>query len=236
MKLGIMQPYFFPYLGYFSLIQNTDKFVFFDTPQYISHGWINRNRVLKQDGTPNYIIVPVQKSKRETAIKEMRINETIKWREKIYGQLTVYKKRAPYYNQTLEILHEILDKDYHEKLSVLNIESTKSICKYLGIEREFEVFSEMNLNIGEVRKPDEWALNITKSMGFDTYVNPPGGMSFFDREKYHEEGINLQFLQIRLKPYIQRIGHFEPGLSIIDVMMFCKNDEILDMLGEYDTL
>lgn len=236
MKIGIMQPYFFPYIGYFALIKYTDLFVFFDTPQYISHGWINRNRILNCDGEPTYITVPIKKAPRETPINEININTNMSWKEKIYGQLNVYKKKAPNFNTTMDFLHDLLDDIETEKLSYLNIYTLKNTCDYLGISREFFTFSEMDLNIAEVCSPDEWALNITKAMGIDTYVNPPGGQSFFDREKYEREGIKLEFLQSNLKKYVQRIGHFEPGLSIIDVMMFCKKDEILDMLDDYTIL
>lgn len=236
MKLGIMQPYFFPYLGYFSLIKYSDEFIFFDTPQYISHGWVNRNRVLKQDGTPNYIIVPIQKAKQETAIKDILISENANWQDKIYGQLTAYKKRAPRYKDTLDFLHSIIDQDYENNLSKLNIETTKAVCEYLGVDRKFEIFSGMNLEIEEVNMPDEWALNITKALGGDIYVNPPGGQSFFDKSKYDAANIELQFLKSNLRPYVQRIGRFEPGLSIIDAMMFCSPEEINDILDDYEII
>lgn len=236
MKLGIMQPYFFPYLGYYALIKYTDKFIFFDTPQYISHGWVNRNRILKQDGTPSYMIVPIRKAARETPICEIKINTDIKWKEKIYGQLTVYKKKAPRYAEIIELVHSIFDAEYGESLSELNIESIKKVCAFLGIEREFNLYSAMNLEIENVTSPDEWALNITKALGEEVYVNPPGGVHFFDRMKYKNAGITLEFLQVNLKPYLQKIGHFEEGLSIIDVMMFCSNQEILEMLEDYSVI
>jgi hypothetical protein len=233
MKIGIMQPYFFPYMGYFSLIKYVDRFVFFDTPQYINHGWVNRNRVLKQNGSSGYITVPVQKCHRDIAIKDIRISKNFDWREKIYGQLTVYKRRAPYYNNVIEFLHTVLDKDYNHSLANLNIETIKSVCRYLEVETVFDVFSEMDVNISEVSQADEWALEITNAIGGNIYVNLPGGVSFFDREKYIKQNIELQFLQSKLPPYIQRIGHFEKGLSIIDVMMFCNKKEISDMLNAF---
>ena len=97
----------------------------------------------------------------------------------------------------------------------------------------FDVFSEMDVNISEVSQADEWALEITNAIGGNIYVNLPGGVSFFDREKYIKQNIELQFLQSKLPPYIQRIGHFEKGLSIIDVMMFCNKKEISDMLNAF---
>ena len=231
-KLGIMQPYFFPYIGYFSLIDYCDEFIFFDTPQYISHGWVNRNRILKQGGKPSYITVPIVKAPRETAIKDIQISNQINWRERIFGQLAFYKKRAPYYRQVLGVIHEIIDREY-TSLSQLDIECTIRICRELGITTKFATFSAMHLPIDQVTAPDEWALNITKALGYKIYVNPPGGMTFFHREKYAQAEIELQFLKAELVPYVQRIGHFEPGLSIIDVMMYNSLEEIQALLHQY---
>ena len=226
-----MQPYFLPYIGYFSLIDYVDEFIFFDTPQYIYHGWVNRNRILKLNGI-NYITVPIKKSHRETPINEIQISENIKWREKIFGQLTVYKK-APHYKKVLNLLNEVLDENYFY-LSQLNITSTIKICEYLCIETPLKIFSEMNLAIAEVNEPDEWALNITKALNFDTYVNLPGGMNFFDADKYKLNNIKLEFIKNKINPYVQRIGYFEPNLSILDVMMFCDVEEIKNMLKDFE--
>lgn len=233
MKVGIMQPYFFPYIGYFSLINYVDEFIFFDTPQYIKHGWINRNRVLRQDGTPGYITVPIEKTARDTAIKDIKISNNIDWKKKIYGQLTVYKRKAPYYKDVLCFLHSIFDREYDNKLVDLNIEAIDAVCKCIGIDKKIKRYSQMNIKIAPVYQPDEWALNITKALGGDVYVNPPGGQVFFNKQKYKKQDIKLIFLQSNFQAYLQKIGHFEEGLSIIDVMMFCKGEEIRDMLFDF---
>lgn len=234
MKLGIMQPYFFPYIGYFSLIEYSDEFIFFDTPQYISHGWVNRNRILSQQNEPTYITVPIKKAPQETAVKDISIDNNSNWKEKIYGQLCVYKKRAPKYKHVIELVHEILDAQEWDNLSELNIYSTERVCKEIGIGCTFDVFSKMNLEIEKVKAPDEWALYITKALGGDVYVNPPGGKSFFNKEKYDDLDIELVFLESNLPTYIQRIGKWIQGLSIIDVMMFCENNEIKEMVGDFN--
>ena len=231
MKLGVMQPYLFPYIGYYSLINYVDEFIFFDTPQYIRKGWINRNRILKVDGEPDYFTVPIEKCMRETPINRVRINSNIRWDEKIMGQLTAYKKRAPFYNTVLDIVQDVFRDE--EMISSLCIKSIKKTCQYIGIDTPFKTFSEMDLQITDVKEPDEWALKITKATGHQIYVNPPGGMSFFDKEKYVEEGIELQFLEAELKKYNQRNGKFEPGLSIIDMMMFLEPEEIREQLQDY---
>lgn len=231
MKLGIMQPYFFPYIGYFSLINYCDKFVFFDTPQYIRKGWVNRNRFVRADGQVDYFTVPVEKCARETPINQVMIDNALPWKEKIYGQFTAYKKRAPFYNQVVELLRDVLETDV--KISDLSIESIVKASEYIGIDTSFETFSTMDLAIGEVQEADEWALQITKAMQYPIYVNPPGGKEFFHKEKYTNAGIELQFLAPELKQYNQKRGHFEPGLSIIDLMMFLSPEEIREMLKYY---
>ena len=233
MKVGIMQPYFMPYIGYFSLIKHTDKFILFDTVQFIRHGWIERNRILKQNGGWQYIQVPILKKEgRDTLIKDVLINNKENWKAKILAQLQHYKKIAPYYFKTVQLLKEIFSFEYEDIVS-LNRTSLQMLCEYLGINREIEVFSKMNLEIKPADAPDEWALNICSAIeGADEYWNPPGGMSFFDRTKYQEAGINLKFQSVDIEPYNQK-REFEPALSIIDVLMFNSIEEVNVMLDNY---
>jgi hypothetical protein len=236
MKVGIMQPYFLPYLGYFSLIKHTDKFILFDEVQFIKHGWIERNRILKPQSGWQYIAVPLVKHSRDIKIKDIQINNTNDWRKTIFAQLEHYKKRAPYYNNTINILNEALDINTDSIVKV-NENTLKAVCNYLGINLNVEVFSEMNLIIDEVNAPDEWALNICKSMGdVDEYWNPEGGLEFFDCKKYENEGIKINFLKMNLQKYPQRRTEFEAGLSIIDIMMFNEPGKINEMLDDFNLI
>lgn len=229
MKVAIMQPYLFPYIGYFSLIKNTNHFVFFDTPQYIRKGWINRNRILGTNGKGVYFTVPVEKCSRETSIKNVKISYNENWEEKWMGQLTFYKKRAPYYSSIIQLVQDVMNSNT-QYISELAINSVVKTCQYLGINIVYDVYSQMNLSAFEVGAPDEWALYITKEMKYDTYVNPPGGKSFFDAGKYQKENIELEFLTQEIQEYNQRVKEFVPALSILDVMMFCTPKEIVDMM------
>lgn len=236
MKLAIMQPYFLPYLGYFSLIKHTDEFILFDTVQFIRHGWIERNRILKPSDGWQYIMVPLKKYSRETIIKDIEINNDQQWKEKILAQLQHYKKQAPYFSNVIDILNEIFSKEYATIVD-LNLASLKTVCNYLGINTPIQVFSLMNIDIEPANAPDEWALNICKALGnVDEYWNPPGGQSFFDRKKYENAGINLKFHSAILTDYDQKRNVFEPGLSILDVMMFNSIEEINKMLDNYELL
>ena len=232
MKIAIMQPYLFPYIGYFSLIKNTNHFVFFDTPQYIRKGWINRNRILAGNGKDIYFTVPIEKCPRETAIKDVKIAFNDNWKEKLIGQLTIYKKRAPYYVQVMELIQNIINQD-KKYISELAIDSIIKTCDFLGMNIQYDIYSQMKMPPFEVKEPDEWALYITKEMGYDTYVNPPGGKAFFDRHKYEQANIELQFLTQEIQSYNQRVKEFIPGLSIIDIMMFCAPSEIIKMMNSF---
>lgn len=231
MKIAIMQPYLFPYIGYFSLIKNTDYFVFFDTPQYIRKGWINRNRILSTNGDVTYFTVPIQKADRNTPINKSVISYNYDWKVKILGQLNIYKK-APNYDKVINLVNDVFNTDTM-LISDLAIKSIVKTCEYLDIDIKYDIFSKMNLALPEVKEPDEWALYITKELGYNTYINPPGGMSFFNREKYQINDVDLQFLVQEIIPYRQNREVFIPALSMIDVMMFCSCNEINEMLCKY---
>ena len=112
--LSLMQPYFFPYIGYFSLIKKSDFFIFFDTPQYERSSWMNRNRIRHPNPTEesNYIMAQLAKAHYTTALNKREITKTFDWRNKFFGQLEVYKKNAPYYHSTIEMLNESLKINY----------------------------------------------------------------------------------------------------------------------------
>jgi hypothetical protein len=234
MKISIMQPYFFPYLGYFSLIKNTDEFILLDSVQFMRHGWIERNRILKQGESWLYIKVPLKKHHQKTLIKDIRIDNEKNWQSTILSQLEIYKKIAPCYSEVTELISEVFKKNY-DCIADLNETALKAVCDYLGFKCSIKVFSKMGIEIEKPTNADEWALNICKKLGnIGEYCNPPGGKEFFDRSKYEKEGIELKFQNVILKEYNQGKRVFEPGLSIIDVMMFNSPKEINKMLNNYE--
>lgn len=231
MRAGIMQPYFLPYLGYYRLIRQVDRYIFFDTAQYIYHGWVNRNRILKPGGADwQYIQVPVKKHAQTDAIKDVLVDDTKPWRERIFGQIAHYKKRAPFYRAAVALLREALAQDF-VSIADVDVAMDRAVCAYLGITTPMERFSEMHLAIDPPQAPDEWALEICRALGgVDEYWNAPGGAAFFDPAKYEAAGIKLHFLDVPLPPYQQMKGTFLPGLSVLDAMMFCAPEEIVAML------
>jgi hypothetical protein len=219
MRLGIMQPYFFPYIGYFDLIYRTDRWVVFDTAQYIRHGWVNRNRILHPNEGWLYITVPTKSHHRDTPINRIRIREDGRWRDTIRGQLTHYTNKAPYFDPVFDLVSSCLN-DSQGSLARLNVRSLSRVCEYLDIPFRHSLFSEMDLDLGPIEAPGDWALRIAEAMGATEYVNPPGGADLFDRSKFETAGIRLTIQQPVDFVYPCDGYEYEPNLSIVDVLMW----------------
>lgn len=232
MKLAIMQPYFLPYLGYYSLIKYADRFVLFDTAQFMRHGWIERNRILKPAEGWQYISVPVDRESMRSPIKEVHIRNDPDWKARIFRQLEHYKKRAPFYPSVIGLLDEALDERF-TSITRLNHRVLAVTCEYLGIHRDIAVLSDMGLKITEPVAPGEWALRISQALGASEYVNPPGGVELFDQEQYRSAGVPIVFLKNNLGRYDQKRTAFEPGLSIVDVLMFNDPESANKLIDDY---
>jgi len=232
MKLGIMQPYFFPHLGYFDLINLTDHWVVFDTAQFVRHGWMNRNRILHPKEGWQYITMPVNKHSRDTAVKDIKVSKDPKCRSRILGQIQHYQKKAPYFRQTHQLVEEVLAVD-ESSLSRLNATILGRICSYLEISFEYEFFSEMSMSLGPVEGPGDWALRIAEALGVTEYVNPPGGARLFDPSKFESLGIKLTIRNLPFMEYTCGNQEFIPGLSIIDVLMWNPPDKVHDYLQKH---
>lgn len=236
MKLGIMQPYFFPYIGYFQLINAVDQWIVFDFVQHMRHHWVNRNRILHPVADWQYITAPLQKHPREILIKDVLVLSGHEWRRKIIAQLEHYRKKAPFFTETMDMVNDCLFSAEADTLhlSRINTAILKKVCLRLNIKFDYAIFSEMDLQIGEISDPGKWALNISERLGADEYLNPPGGREIFDPSKFKEKGIQLKFLTPRINEYSQNGYQFVPGLSIIDVLMWNSKDEVKAMLGQYE--
>jgi len=232
MKLAIMQPYFLPYVGYFQLINSVDKWVVFDSIQYIRRGWVNRNRIL----SPNiekqwqYISVPIIAQKRNAFINHTIINNEINWHAEIFGKLTYYKQiGAPYYSDVTQLVQKSFDHKF-KYLSHLNIELLRSICQYLDIPFDYSICSEQDYDFSEVNGAGDWALEIARQSNADEYINPVGGHSLFNRERFNDAGIRLSFLSTSDFEYHQSKREFVSSLSILDIMMFNSKSQIQSIL------
>jgi hypothetical protein len=237
MTLGIMQPYFFPYIGYWQLIKASDEFILFDDVQYIRHGWINRNRIIKPKEGWIYITVPLKKHSREDVIKNISASDNVNWSDVLFNPLKTYEKTAPFYSETLYIIGNILKKiNDNEIKSITKINHTiiAELCSYLNINTKITVSSHHNFDYYSVNGAGDWALEISKQKKASAYINPISGRELFDKEKFSSNGINILFLKPQEITYNQKRKTFEPWLSIIDVLMFNGREETIKFLNYYD--
>jgi hypothetical protein len=226
-KIGIMQPYFFPYTGHFSLIAQTDQWVIFDETQFTPKSWMNRNRVLHPNSGWNWIVAPLANSSIHIKIKDAQVLNIEQARISTLGKLTHYRKKAPFYKKVIEIVEDCFALTANEKSLVqLNTRSLKNVCNYLEIPFNYKICSELNINFPSIMNPDDWALVICESQGYSKYINPVGGRNIFDLQKYHAASIEVKFLETQSLVYTPKGYQFEKDLSILDALMWLPPIEI----------
>ncbi|KMY29631.1 hypothetical protein ACZ11_21315 [Lysinibacillus xylanilyticus] len=235
MRVALMQPYFFPYVGYFQLINSVDEFVIFDNAQYIKKSWITRNRILNEHKESSFINVPIIKAPRETKIKDILINKNIDWQEKLFNQLFYYKQ-APYFNYVLDFLNGSLPNNNYDNLSEINTLLLRKTCELLNIRTKITILSKKFPTIEYANTADEWGVKVSKALNASTYINAIGGKDFYDKEKYRDNGLDIHFIKPNLSPYKQFKKHFIPGLSIIDIMMFNSIEVIQKMFADFEEI
>ncbi len=230
MKLAIIQPYFFPYLGYFQLVGAVDKVIFFDDVNYIKSGWINRNRILINNEV-NYFTIPVLKASSNKFIREIEFELIPNEKERLLNKIRLAYSRAPFFDKVIKVLECVLSYEVNH-ISELAIASIKECCSYLNIKMEYSTSSETHSGNRGLFKTDR-LVDICTSEGANTYINPKGGKSLYSSIPFLDKGIKLKFLNPHIPEYNQFEKHYIPDLSILDVMMFCSIADIQLMLKEY---
>lgn len=224
LKVAIMQPYFFPSLGYYRLVAASDIFVFLDDVNYIKGGWVNRNRIL-MNGAPIYITVPLRGASSNKQIKDICLAGNLK---KILRSIEVAYGRTPQFDAVYPLIKEILMMGY-DSISELAVSTIRMVFDYLNLKREFKISS---LDFPE-SKPLEKAdrlIDVTHKCGGDILINRPGGRNIYDPDYFYEKGITLCFQDDGFISYPQSNHDFIPNLSVIDALMHNSKDEVCNLL------
>lgn len=231
-KLAVMQPYFFPYLGYWQLIHAVDRFVIYDDVNFIKGGWINRNRILI-NGKPTYLTAPLRKASPNRRICDLSLMPSALWRDKLVRSVETTYRKAPFFWQTFPVI-EGLARCNHTSLSEYLAHGITTLSRFMGITTELVLTSRGYGN--DHLSGQERILDICRKDGAEVYVNPEGGQELYDAAVFANAGIRLCFLKMRARPYPQRSPGFVPNLSIIDALMELGPDEITRYLEEFDLL
>ena len=232
MKVGIMQPYLFPYLGYFQLINAVDTFVIYDDVQYIKNGWINRNRI-QLNGKEILFTFGIKRDSSKKNINERFYSEKTfeSTKDNFFKTITLAYKKAPFFSETNELINKIFT---FASLNVaeFNTNSLKMICHHIGIDTKFLLSSEFQKD--NTKKSQDRVIEINKLLDSDCYINLIGGIELYSPDVFMNQGIPLKFIGMNDVKYPQFNEKFIPSLSIIDVLMCNSKKNVVEhLINEY---
>lgn len=230
MKLGIMQPYFMPYIGYWQLINAVDKYVIYDDVNFIKGGWINRNKILI-NGHPQYFNVPMLGASVHKKINEIAVNNDVRLVEKNLRMIEGAYKKAPYYAEVYPLVESIL-RYKADNIAEYNGYSLKILGEYLGITTEL-IFSS-KLEKDNSLKAQDKVIHICELLEATEYYNAIGGKELYSAADFKKKGIELKFLRSDNIQYEQFGGEFQENLSILDVIMFNDRETVHQLLDCYE--
>lgn len=223
-----MQPYFFPYIGYWQLINAVDTFVIYDNIQFTKKGWIRRNRILL-NGEDKMISIPVKKDSDYLDINKRYLSETINIDKiKILNQIKMAYSKAPEFPRVFPIIENAVNTN-EDNLFDYIFSTIKVILNYLEIDTEIVISS--NVDMDHSLKNRDRVTEICKKFEAREYINPIGGVELYNKDDFLSEGINLKFLKSNVMEYKQFDNKFIPNLSIIDVLMFNSKERVKEMLS-----
>lgn len=231
LSIAIMQPYFFPYIGYFQLMNAVDLFVIYDNIQFTKKGWINRNKILKDDAD-EYISVPLKKCAYYLDIKNRFLSDT--WsndRKHILNKISARYSKAPYFRDVYPVIERCLIYEENNLFGFL-LNSLNVTKDYLHINTPLVISS--TINIDHSLKGEDKVIEICKVLETTSYLNPIGGVKLYKKYRFEKAGMLLNFLMPGDIQYTQFNNQFVPHLSIIDIMMFNNVEEIRKMLNHYE--
>lgn len=229
-----MQPYIFPYIGYFQLIHSADVFVFYDDVHFIKKGWINRNQILLNQEAFKFTI-PLIGASQNKLINEIDVFWESNFDKKLLQQIEQSYRNAPHFNQVFDLIKQVFAKK-PLRISDLAIQSVQQVCDYIGLERVFLKSSELPLESAEGRA--ERLMQITKYLDSYQYINAVNGQELYDKEYFKRGDIQLNFLSPNLLPYNQGSSSspFIPYLSILDLLMWEEKEDILSLISSYEII
>jgi hypothetical protein len=231
-KLGIMQPYFFPYVGYFQLIAAVDVFVVYDNIKYVKSGWINRNRLLR-NGEAATFSLPLKGASNHLEVRDREIAADFR-PDKLLNQIQGAYGQAPQFGRVFPLIERIMRCEDTNLFRFLH-QSIRALCEFIGIGTEIRISSGIGID-HSLRKQDK-VLALCRALGAVSYVNAIGGVELYSPEDFRLDGIELRFVRSRPFEYPQLGAPFVPSLSIIDVLMFNPTEAVRDcVFGDYELL
>lgn len=228
MKLGIMQPYFFPYVGYFQLINAVDNFVIYDNIKYTKKGWINRNKYLL-NGSPHTFSIPLKKDSDYLNIIDRVISEDFN-KNKLLNQIRGAYSKSPCFERVFPLIERIINFEDNNLFKFLK-NSLNEICIFLNLD--INVIDSSSLKIDHSLKGQAKVIEICKNLNSSIYINPIGGTELYSKSEFEKNNIELKFINSNVLDYYQFDSNFVESLSIIDLLFFVEEKYIGNHLQSY---
>jgi len=226
-----MQPYFFPYIGYWQLINAVDVFVVFDNIQYTKNGWFNRNYCL-YNGKKRVFSINLLKDNRFLNVNQRFLSQEYK-RSKIISMFQNAYRKAPMKREVFKVIEESINNPANNLFDYI-YHSIMAVCKYLEISTKIVVSS--TIDIDHSLRSEEKIIAICNKLQADTYINSIGGVDLYSKNNFRCKKIDLRFLLSKPIVYRQFNDEFVENLSILDIMMFNSKETINSMLDEYELI
>lgn len=230
MVLGIMQPYFLPYLGYWQLIAAVDRFVVYDDVSFIKGGWISRNRI-KVGGEPTYVSLHLNRASPNRRICDIALIRDPVWPRKLVRTVEQAYALAPYFGETMPLVRQVVECPDLNLADYL-FQGIRAVVRHLGIKTELMPTSRTYGN-NELKGPTR-VIDICRREGASTYINSAGGRDMYFTRDFAAAGIELRFYAMRPFEYRQGRGSFHPFLSIVDLLMWTGRRSVSDRLADVD--
>lgn len=230
MIAAIMQPYLFPYIGYFQLMHAVDTFVIYDDVQYSKNGWVNRNLVRKSGGAA-WLTLPVRKmhlgsliNQRHYALDGPAIDDAKRLVDSAY-------RDAPAFDATREMLDRLWDYD-DDNVAAFNAHALTALAGRLGLRCRFLVSSAIAKD--PALRSEARVVDICRRLGATHYVNAIGGVGLYHADPFASAGIGLSFLQTSMP--MTELAEGALHLSIIDLLMHAGIAGAAEAMARYELI
>jgi len=229
MNIAIMQPYLFPYIGYWQLVNAVDTFVIYDDVNYIKQGFINRNSILI-NGEKQRLTLNVTGASSNRKINEICIGDNS---ENILKTISQNYNKAPQFENVYPLLTKLLLNKDTNLARFIGFTITE-ISSYLGISTDLIYSSDIKKR--KTLTAQDRLIEMCHQIGADTYFNMIGGSHLYSKSYFELNGLKLKFMKPLPVNYNQFGNDHIPNLSIIDVMMFNDRENTRAFLDQYKLL
>lgn len=225
MILAVMQPYIFPYIGYYQLVYSSDIFILYDDVSFIKQSYINRNNILA-NGKALRFTLPVLGASSNVLIENLEYSNS----KKIVRTIAQAYAKAPYFNDVFPMIESVFNQE-NRNITHINSLSIQVVFEYLNINKKMLIASQIDYD--RTKERADRLIEFSKIYGCDHYINSPGGKALYDKSYFAKQNVKLNFIETKIQPYTQNADEFVPYLSMIDILMNCSKIDITKMLNSY---